>query len=810
MNRDSLLEILNSNKAKLTFEDIRTIMDEELNKDPEEMDTELVDLCMDVLSGAISKSEADENKGEAAPSGTNTKKVIKLTRALLIAAIVAVFFSIAIPVSAGYIKANRIDTPDNIIDTSLYGAVQKTQSSVFSSTIWTSRTDSIDVEFSWSISNGSVRIDSDKYPLPNGIYVDTIKGNTSEAILIYTEYLGGGSSYSSDYYDYYFYLCDLTKNKIISLFDHPLNTYMHVESVQIAPDHKGIVISDCYNGSNLGEEAYYFDGERLFDIPELIGIKTYFSKVAINTSIYDNYIVVLVDDHINMYEPKQSVYFIDLADMSVINGASDIPRYLYYHQPNGMIPCGGIYAYRYNEKGMIDIVDLRDGSIIPTLALGAKNKEVSVFFYNRSMLYFDNSGTVQIIDLESGNVLSTIKTGFDFSGEWNYNLVDNEGICYLLITTNSNETYSYTLDSDVSSALLAEKEGALFDRTVQGTWYKDGKFYEFHNGAFVEAETKKFSASVEANGEKQQIEFIWSVTNEVLRYANYNGGLPSGFSLNEIEGNNTALLLSYIESGKVYEHFICDLSKNTITPLFKDVFAKYPSTDVKLSHDLKTAVFGKPGKDAYYYDGKKVYSIFELCGLSAGEVYKASTEFVGKYIVVDIMLNEDREYGIGLYLIDTSDMSCECALGPNVLRHVDDKDDESQGTHYIGNGYYGYWDYYGHELNSREPVIKIMSILKGVPYPLIDEINYFEIETAKAPAWSRSEYLDGYLAIDDGESTLRIIDPETGKIVYRINTGLSLKDSWNYQIVKDGDDYYLLVSKMPNQHQLYKFSVPTK
>lgn len=808
MNKNSLLETLNSNKAKLTLEDIRTIMDEELNKDPNEMDTDLVDMCMDILEEASENAQADENAEIIKPSGSGNKRVIKLTRALLIAAIVAVLFSIAIPVSAGYIKANRIDEPDSIIDTSLYTAVQKTQSSVFSSTIWTSRTDGIDVEFSWSISNGSVRIETDMGELPYGIRVATLNGNTSEVVLIYTDCLGGGSSESPEYYDYYFYLCDLRKNKITSLFDKPLNTYLNIQSAQVVPDHNSIVISNYYNGSTLGE-AYYFDGKDLIDLSELLGIKNDFTKIAINASIYENYIVVLEDDHSNMYEPKQNVYFIDLADLSVINGASEIPRYLYYHQPNGIIPCGGIYAYRYNEDGLIDIVDLRDGSFIPSVAIGSVDKEVSTFFYNGCMLYFDKAGTVQIIDLENGSVLSTIKTGFDFSGEWRYNLIDNDKICYLLITTNANETYSYELDSDISAVLLTEKKSALFDRTVKGTWYEDGKFYEFHNGAFQETEANSFSDSVEVNGEKQQIEFIWSVANDKLRYACYDSELPNGFSLNEIEGNNSALLLSCAGSGNAYDYFICDLGKNTITPLFKDVFAEYPASNVKLSPDLKTMVFSKSGIATYYYNGKKVYNILELCELSEDEVYKASAVFVDKYIIVDIMNSEDREYGIALYLIDTTDLSYELALGPRVGRY-NAGNDEAGSFHYIGGGYYGTWSYSGYVLSGRDPVISVTNMLAGVQYPFMEDDNYFEIKTSDVPNWKQSVYFDGYLAIDDGESTVRIIDPDTGEIVYRINTGLNLKDWWNYQIVKDGTDYYLLASKAQNSYQPYKFSIPTK
>ena len=802
MNKNSLLETLNSNKAKLTFEDIRTIMDEELNKDPNEMDTDLVDLCVDVLSGAINDTDTVENMESLNSTGEGGKRVFRLTRALLIAAIVTVFFSIAIPVSAGYIKANRIDAPDSIIDSSLYGAVQKTQSRVFSSTIWTSRTDGIDVEFSWSISNGSVRIETDPGELPYGIYVDTLDGNTSEVILIYTEYLGGGGSYSPEYYDHYFYLCDLTKNKIISLFDNPLNTYIHYQEAQIAPDHSGVLLND----------KDYFDGEKLIDLAEILGIKSESYGTSISASIYENYIVFLVDDHFNMYEPKQSVYFIDLSDLSVINGVSEIPRYLYYHQPNGIIPCGGLYAYRYNDKDMIDVVDLRDGSIIPTEIRGTIDREAGVFFYNRSMLYFDISGTVQIIDLENGNILSTIKTGFDFSGEWSYNLVDNEELFYLLITTNSNETYSYTLDSDVSSFLLTEKESTLFDRTVKGTWYDDGKFYEFHNGAFQKTEANSFSASIEVNGEKQQIEFIWSVANDKLRYACYESELPNGFSLNEIEGNNTALLLSYHEVGKAYKYFICDLGKNKITPLFKEIFAEYPSINAKISPDLKTAIFSNANKDTYYYDGKKVYNIFELCGLSKNEERIVNTDFIGRYILVDVGLNEDTIIGMDLYLIDTSDMSWELLFTTSMPRY-DEKFPQPEALHYIGGGYYGNWyyygNYYGNNSYSRNPVVSVRSIFDPEQFPYVGD-SYFEIETDEVPNWNQSVYFDGYLAIDDGESTVRIIDPETGKIVYSINTGLNLKDSWNYQIAKDGDVYYLLVSKDKDEYQPYKFSVPTK
>lgn len=52
MDRLTLLEILKSKSMTLSLEDIQGIMDEELNKNPEEMDAELIDLCADVLDNA--------------------------------------------------------------------------------------------------------------------------------------------------------------------------------------------------------------------------------------------------------------------------------------------------------------------------------------------------------------------------------------------------------------------------------------------------------------------------------------------------------------------------------------------------------------------------------------------------------------------------------------------------------------------------------------------------------------------------------------------------------------------------------------
>ena len=805
MNRDSLLETLRYNKAKLTFEDIKEIMDEELNKEPEEMDTDLIDLCMDALEEAMNKPEEVANEEINETTKKNNRKVIRFTRALLIAAIVVVFFSIAIPVSAEYIKSNKIDVPDNIIDSSLYGAVQKTFKNEFSATLGISHTEWIDVEFKWSISNGSVHIDTDRDALANQVELFSIEGDPSEVILVYTEYLGGGGSYSPEYYDYYFYICNLEKNKIIPLFDKPLNWYRYFDSVQIAPDHSGVVFR--VSSTDTFDDTYYFNGEKLINIAELLGIKTNYAGTEIGAYIYDNYIVVIADDHSNFYAPKQSYYFIDLTDMNVINGASDIPRYLPYHQPNGITPCGGIFAYRYNEEGKIEIVDIRDASVKTTEAKGTRDTEASVDFYNGHLLYFDKEGTVQIIDLEKGELINTIKTGFDFSGKWGHNLSDNEDVCYLFITTKDNETYSYTLDWNVSSSLLTKNKNKLFDRTVQGTWYKDGKFYEFHNGALQEAKVNNFSASLKTNGEKYQIDFIWSVTNDVLRYACYQNNLPSGFSLKEIEGCNTALLLSHSLGNNSYEYFICNVENNTVAPLFKDVLSKYAVNDITVSSDLKKIVFNaNNGKDGYYYDGKKIYNIYDLFKKEFKEklndrkeelvrFVKIKGTFAGKYIVVyfEFAFNSEEynlsgeQYTYGS--INTENMSVFQPLG-----FFEKYEGYTIDPIYCGGLYAARPEYNG-----------------LMPVCLYEEQEDWDsIEMAFTPEQNYSEYFNGFLVFYGEEGLVQIFDPAKKEVVSTIKTGIAFNTltKQRTRIVEDGNGAYLLIPTGTESFDVFKLTLP--
>lgn len=117
MNNDTLLKELKRNSMTFTVREIQEMMDEELNKNPEEMDTELVDLCADILNNIYFGTNVEkvteindniENKKE----NKTTSRKIKFSKILLIAAVFIIITSIAIPVSARYIHN---ETSDKIV-----------------------------------------------------------------------------------------------------------------------------------------------------------------------------------------------------------------------------------------------------------------------------------------------------------------------------------------------------------------------------------------------------------------------------------------------------------------------------------------------------------------------------------------------------------------------------------------------------------------------------------------------------------------------------------------------------------------------
>ena len=106
MNREDLNKLLKAKPLTFTYAEIEQMMDEEMAKDPEEMDTEFVDLCVEVLSKAISE-EAEKNTNPK-----NKRIKIGLLRIVAITAIFALILGTAVTVSAKYVYN---DTSDKIV-----------------------------------------------------------------------------------------------------------------------------------------------------------------------------------------------------------------------------------------------------------------------------------------------------------------------------------------------------------------------------------------------------------------------------------------------------------------------------------------------------------------------------------------------------------------------------------------------------------------------------------------------------------------------------------------------------------------------
>lgn len=108
MDRDILLKAFDAGSMPLTLEEIEAIMDEEMAKDPSEMDGNLVEACLEILAEASAKSEAKaaENNGTDNKETVKNKKKIRLRRIFLFAAIIIVLLGVAVPVGAKYIRSD--------------------------------------------------------------------------------------------------------------------------------------------------------------------------------------------------------------------------------------------------------------------------------------------------------------------------------------------------------------------------------------------------------------------------------------------------------------------------------------------------------------------------------------------------------------------------------------------------------------------------------------------------------------------------------------------------------------------------------
>ncbi|MCH5170579.1 MAG: DUF4367 domain-containing protein [Oscillospiraceae bacterium] len=106
MDKITLLEILKTEPFSFTLREIEEIMDEELSKTPDEMDTELIDICADILDKEYSKENAE-------PKANNQKaKKFKVGKVLLIAAILIVILGLSLSASAKFLN---IDASEKVV-----------------------------------------------------------------------------------------------------------------------------------------------------------------------------------------------------------------------------------------------------------------------------------------------------------------------------------------------------------------------------------------------------------------------------------------------------------------------------------------------------------------------------------------------------------------------------------------------------------------------------------------------------------------------------------------------------------------------
>lgn len=107
MKKITFYDILNTEPFKFTLREIEEMMDEELSKDPDEIDTEFISICADV----INRAHAEEDKRIEQEEKLKAKK-IKARRVLLIAAILILVLSLSLSASA---KFFNIDASEKVV-----------------------------------------------------------------------------------------------------------------------------------------------------------------------------------------------------------------------------------------------------------------------------------------------------------------------------------------------------------------------------------------------------------------------------------------------------------------------------------------------------------------------------------------------------------------------------------------------------------------------------------------------------------------------------------------------------------------------
>ena len=97
MKKETFMAILEEDSMILTEKQLWEMIDEELAKDPSEMDTDLVDLCLDALDGKFDDEEIRQ---------LNSRKRLRPGKILLVAAVFVLILGISLPVCAKHLNLN--------------------------------------------------------------------------------------------------------------------------------------------------------------------------------------------------------------------------------------------------------------------------------------------------------------------------------------------------------------------------------------------------------------------------------------------------------------------------------------------------------------------------------------------------------------------------------------------------------------------------------------------------------------------------------------------------------------------------------
>ncbi len=100
MKTKTYIKALMATSFSFPLDEINRLMEEELKKDPDEMDGELVDLCIDILEKGYAEQEQKHKQEHDRTEKKHTR--IKVRRVLAVAAIITLLIAIAAPVSAAF------------------------------------------------------------------------------------------------------------------------------------------------------------------------------------------------------------------------------------------------------------------------------------------------------------------------------------------------------------------------------------------------------------------------------------------------------------------------------------------------------------------------------------------------------------------------------------------------------------------------------------------------------------------------------------------------------------------------------------